>query len=45
MINKEIAIRLQDPRIILNEFFGYLSFSAGLITAFMVITGNEIILY
>lgn len=41
MINKEIAIRLQDPRIILNEFFGYLSFSAGLITAFMVITGNE----
>ncbi len=38
---QELSIRLQDPRIILNEFFGYLSFTTGLITAAMVISGNE----
>lgn len=35
--DKEIKIRLEDPRILLNEFFGYLSFLTGLITAFFVI--------
>lgn len=40
-INQEIKIRIADPRIILNEFFGYLSFSTGLITAALVISGNE----
>lgn len=38
---KEIQIRIQDPRIILNEFFGYLSFSFGLITALIVILGLD----
>lgn len=33
---KEIEIRVRDPRIILNEFFGYLSFVTGLITAAVV---------
>lgn len=32
-ISKEIEIRVKDPRIPLNEFFGYLSFMTGLITA------------
>ena len=43
MINwqQELNIRVNDPRIVLNEFFGYLSFSTGLITAFLVITHNE----
>ncbi len=40
-INQEIKIRIADPRIILNEFFGYLSFSTGLITAALVISGND----
>lgn len=40
-LNKEIAIRVADPRIILNEFFGYLSFTMGLITALFVILGLE----
>lgn len=39
--SKELEIRVSDPRIVLNEFFGYLSFITGLITAFFVITGNE----
>jgi hypothetical protein len=34
---QELAIRLKDPRIILNEFFGYLSMTTGLITAFAVL--------
>jgi hypothetical protein len=34
---REIQIRQKDPRIILNEFFGYLSFSTGLITATLVL--------
>ncbi len=40
-IKQELSIRLHDPRIILNELFGYLSFTTGLITAVMVIIGNE----
>jgi hypothetical protein len=40
-MNREIEIRLKDPRIILNECFGYASFTTGLITAFLVITGND----
>lgn len=40
-INKELEIRLADPRIILNEFFGYLSFTTGIITAILVISNNE----
>lgn len=40
-LNKEIKIRIQDPRIFLNEFFGYLSFSSGLITALLVILNRE----
>ncbi len=39
--HRELSIRIQDPRIILNEIFGYLSFSTGLITAFFVVTHNE----
>lgn len=38
---RELEIRFHDPRIILNEFFGYLSFCTGLITAFLVITNND----
>ena len=38
---KEIEIRVADPRIVLNEFFGYLSFSTGLITAALVLLHNE----
>lgn len=38
---QELEIRLKDPRIILNEFFGYSSFTTGLITAFLVITNNN----
>lgn len=38
---QELNIRLKDPRIILNEFFGYSSFTMGLLTAFCVITGND----
>ncbi len=41
MLKKAIQIRLNDPRIILNELFGYLSFSTGLITAYFVITENH----
>lgn len=33
---KEFEIRIRDPRIVLNEFFGYLSFVTGLITAAVV---------
>ena len=40
-LNKEISIRIADPRIILNEFFGYLSFTMGLVTALFVILGLE----
>jgi hypothetical protein len=40
-INTEFKIRLEDPRIFLNEFFGYLSFSTGLLTAFFVMSGND----
>ena len=40
-LKQELNIRLRDPRIILNEFFGYLSFTTGLITAALVISGNE----
>lgn len=36
-LKQELEIRLGDPRIILNEFFGYLSFFSGLITALLVI--------
>lgn len=39
---KEISIRIQDPRIILNEFFGYLSFSTGLITAALVLLNHPL---
>jgi hypothetical protein len=38
-LQKEISIRIQDPRIILNEFFGYLSFSTGLLTALIIFLG------
>ena len=41
-IAKELEIRIQDPRIILNEFFGYLSFTTGLITAVMVLTDHPL---
>ncbi len=41
MLNQELKIRLQDPRIILNEFFGYGSFITGLITAVLLISGQE----
>lgn len=34
---QEFSIRIKDPRIFLNEFFGYLSFSTGLITALAVV--------
>jgi hypothetical protein len=37
---QELNIRINDPRIILNEFFGYLSFTTGLITAFFIVTDN-----
>lgn len=37
----EFGIRLKDPRILLNETFGYLSFFTGLLTAFFVITHNQ----
>jgi len=40
-IKKELEIRIKDPRIILNEFFGYLSFTTGLITALLVILNIE----
>jgi hypothetical protein len=36
-LSKEIEIRIEDPRILLNEFFGYLSFTTGLITALLLI--------
>lgn len=36
-LSKEIEIRIKDPRIFLNEFFGYLSFISGLITAAVVV--------
>ncbi len=39
--SKELEIRVSDPRIVLNEFFGYLSFITGLTTAILVISGNE----
>ena len=41
MLHRELEIRLKDPRIILNEFFGYSSFITGLITAGLVISGRE----
>lgn len=34
---QELRIRIADPRIFLNEFFGYMSFTAGLVTAFLFI--------
>lgn len=34
---QELRIRIADPRIFLNEFFGYMSFTAGLVTAFLLI--------
>ena len=37
---KEISIRIADPRIVLNEIFGYLS-SMGLITAIFVLLGMD----
>ena len=40
-LSKELSIRIADPRIILNELFGYLSFSMGLITALLVLVGAE----
>lgn len=40
-LSKELEIRLKDPRIILNEFFGYLSFVTGLITAVLVVLNIE----
>jgi hypothetical protein len=40
-LNKELEIRLKDPRIFLNEFFGYLSFSMGLVTAILVVLNYE----
>lgn len=44
MINlkQEIDIRLRDPRIFLNEFFGYLSFFSGLLTTAAVLFKWEI---
>lgn len=41
-LSKELKIRLEDPRIILNEFFGYLSFTTGLITALMVVLDHPL---
>lgn len=41
-LNKEIEIRIKDPRIILNEFFGYLSFSMGILTAIAVIFNHPL---
>jgi hypothetical protein len=35
--SEELRIRIADPRIFLNEFFGYMSFAAGLVTAFLLI--------
>jgi hypothetical protein len=35
-LRQELRIRINDPRIVLNEFFGYLSFTTGLITALIV---------
>ena len=40
-LSQELKIRIEDPRIILNEFFGYLSFSTGLITALLVALNIE----
>lgn len=40
-LSQEIKIRVADPRIILNEFFGYLSFTTGLITAVLVVLNQE----
>jgi hypothetical protein len=34
---QELRIRIADPRIFLNEFFGYMSFTAGLVTALLLI--------
>ena len=41
-LTQEISIRIQDPRIILNEFFGYLSFSMGILTALSVIFNHPL---
>ena len=35
--SEELRIRIADPRIFLNEFFGYMSFAACLVTAFLLI--------
>jgi hypothetical protein len=35
---QELRIRIADPRIFLNEFFGYMSFTAGLVTALLLIS-------
>ena len=40
-LSKEIEIRIADPRIILNEFFGYLSFTSGLLTGLFLIIGVD----
>jgi hypothetical protein len=41
-LKNELEIRLKDPRIFLNEFFGYLSFFSGLLTTAAVLFDWEI---
>lgn len=36
-LTQELRIRIADPRIFLNEFFGYLSFTSGLVTAVLLL--------
>jgi len=40
-LTQELKIRIADPRIFLNEFFGYMSFTAGLVTAVLLILNLE----
>lgn len=40
-LKRAVQIRLQDPRIILNEFFGYLSMLSGLVTACLLMLGHD----
>lgn len=40
-LTQELKIRIADPRIFLNEFFGYMSFTAGLVTAILLILNLE----
>jgi hypothetical protein len=40
-LKREVQLRISDPRILLNEFFGYTSFITGLLTALFLVLGNE----